>query len=55
MTSDIETLITALHVKIDNEYGGVKRFGRPPKLSASELLCLAPDRDHTANIMTATS
>jgi hypothetical protein len=41
VTSDIETLITALYVKIDNEYGGVKCFGRPPKLSASELLCLA--------------
>jgi len=38
---DIETLVTALYVKIDDEYGGVKCFGRPPKLSASELLCLA--------------
>jgi hypothetical protein len=38
---DIETLITALYVKIDDEYGGVRCFGRPPKLNASELLCLA--------------
>jgi hypothetical protein len=38
---DIETLVTALYVKIDDEYGGIKPFGRPPKLSASELLCLA--------------
>jgi Transposase DDE domain len=38
---DIETLVTALYVKIDDEYGGIKRLGRPPKLSASELLCLA--------------
>jgi hypothetical protein len=38
---DIETLVTALYVKIHDEYGGIKCFGRPPKLSASELLCLA--------------
>ena len=37
----METLVTALYVKIDDEYGGIKPFGRPPKLSASELLCLA--------------
>lgn len=41
MEKDIETLVTALYVKIDDEYGGIKPFGRPPKLSASELLCLA--------------
>jgi hypothetical protein len=41
MTSGIETLITALYVKIDNEYRGGKRFGRLPKLSACELLCPA--------------
>jgi hypothetical protein len=38
---NLETLVTALYVKIDDEYGGIKPFGRPPKLSASELLCLA--------------
>ena len=37
----METLVTALYVKIDDEYGGIKCFGRPLKLSASELLCLA--------------
>lgn len=31
---DIETLTTALYVKIDDEHGGIRRFGRPPKLSA---------------------
>jgi len=38
---DVETLVTALYVKIDDEYRGIKCFGRPPKLSASELLCPA--------------
>lgn len=33
--SDIETLITAMHVKIDDEHGGIRCFGRPPKLSAT--------------------
>lgn len=28
-------------MKIDDVHGGVRCFGRPPKLSASELLCLA--------------
>jgi hypothetical protein len=38
---DIETFLTALYVKIHDEYGGIKCFGSPPKLSTSELLCLA--------------
>jgi hypothetical protein len=34
--------LTALYVKIDDEWGGIARLpGRPPKLSHSELLCLA--------------
>jgi len=34
--------VTALYVKIDDEYAGITRLpGRPPKLSHSELLCLA--------------
>jgi hypothetical protein len=41
VNKDIETLITALYVKIDDEYGGIRRFGRPPKFSDTELLCLA--------------
>jgi hypothetical protein len=42
VTTDIDTLITALYVKIDDEWAGLVRLpGRPPKLSHSELLCLA--------------
>jgi Transposase DDE domain len=36
------TLVTALYVKIDDDWAGIARLpGRPPKLSHSELLCLA--------------
>ena len=42
MTTELNTLITALYVKIDDEWGAVARLpGRPAKLSHSELLCLA--------------
>lgn len=42
MTTDLNTLVTALYVKIDDEWAGIARLpGRPPKLSHSELLCLA--------------
>lgn len=42
MTTELNTLITALYVKIDDEWGAVARPpGRPAKLSHSELLCLA--------------
>ena len=41
MTNDIETLITALYVKIDDELGGPRWRGRPPVLTDSELVCLA--------------
>ena len=41
MTNDIETLITALYVKIDDELGGPRWLGRPPVLTDSELVCLA--------------
>ena len=42
MTTDLDTLITALYVKIDDERAELARLpGRPPKLSHSELLCLA--------------
>lgn len=33
--------MTALYVKIDDELGGARWLGRPPKLSDSELVCLA--------------
>ena len=41
MTTDLETLITALYVKIDDELVTDRRRGRPPLLSDSELVCLA--------------
>ncbi|MFD8007028.1 hypothetical protein ACFV4J_49665 [Streptomyces mirabilis] len=41
MTTDLNTLLTALYVKIDNEIGGTRCIGRPHLLSDSELVCLA--------------
>jgi hypothetical protein len=42
VTTNLDTLVTALYVKIDDERAGIARLpGRPPKLSHSELLCLA--------------
>ena len=42
MTTNLDTLVTALYVKIDDDRAGIARLpGRPPKLSHSELLCLA--------------
>jgi DDE family transposase len=41
VTNDIETLITALYVKIDDELGGPRWLGRPPVLTDSELVCIA--------------
>ncbi|MFE0256199.1 IS982 family transposase [Streptomyces sp. NPDC059010] len=41
MTTDLNTLLTALCVKIDGEIGGTRCIGRPPRLSNSELVCLA--------------
>lgn len=38
---DLDALITALYVKIDDEIGGTRCLGRPPQLSDSELVCLA--------------
>jgi hypothetical protein len=40
VTTDLNTLLTALYVKID-EIGGTRWLGRPPLLSDSELVCLA--------------
>ena len=40
--TDLDTLVIALYVKIDDDAAGIARLpGRPPKLSHSELLCLA--------------
>jgi hypothetical protein len=41
VTNDIETLITALYVKIDDELGGPRWLGRLPVLTASELVRVA--------------
>jgi hypothetical protein len=41
VTTDLNTLLTALYVKIDDHLGRRTRLGRPPKLSDAELLTLA--------------
>ena len=41
MTTDLNTLLTGLYVKIDEYLGRPARIGRPPKLSDAELLTLA--------------
>jgi hypothetical protein len=41
VTTDLNTLLTALYVKIDDYLGRHGRVGRPPKLSDAELLTLA--------------
>ena len=41
MTTDLNTLLTALYVKVDDEIGGTRCIGRPPLLSDSGLVCLA--------------
>ena len=41
MQTDINTLLTALYVKIDDWLGRPARIGRPPKLTDAELLTLA--------------
>jgi hypothetical protein len=41
VTTDLNTLLTALYVRIDDWLGRAPRTGRPPKLSDAELLTLA--------------
>jgi hypothetical protein len=41
VTTDLNTLLTALYVKIDDWLGRSRRMGRPPRLSDAELLTLA--------------
>ena len=41
VTTDLNTLLTALYVKIDDWLGRPRRPGRPPKLSDAELLTMA--------------
>jgi len=40
VTTDLNTLLTALDVKIDDWLGRPRRHGRPPRLSDAELLTL---------------
>jgi Transposase DDE domain len=41
VTTDLNTLLTALYVRIDDYLAGRVRAGRPPRLTDSELLTLA--------------
>ena len=42
MKTDLNSLVTALYVKIDDDWADLARLpGRPPRLSHSELVCLA--------------
>lgn len=41
MTTDLNTLLTALYVKIDDHLGRPAQTGRPPRLTDAELLTLA--------------
>jgi hypothetical protein len=41
VTTGLDTLITALYVGIDDDLGGIRRAGRPSRLTDSELVCLA--------------
>jgi hypothetical protein len=41
VTTNLNPLLTALYVKIDDHLGRRARTGRPPKLSDAELLTLA--------------
>jgi hypothetical protein len=41
MTNNLDALLTALYVKIDDEIGGTRWLGRPPRLTDSELVTLA--------------
>ena len=41
MHADLDTLVTALYVRVDDEIGRTRSLGRPPLLSDSELVCLA--------------
>jgi Transposase DDE domain len=41
VTNDLDTLLTALYVFLDDHVIGPRRIGRPPLLEDAELLCLA--------------
>jgi hypothetical protein len=42
VTNDLDTLLIALYVKIDDDLAGIRRpVGRPLRLTDAELVCLA--------------
>ncbi|MGX6748739.1 IS982 family transposase, partial [Streptomyces xantholiticus] len=41
MTTNLDALLAALYVFIDDHVAPRRRIGRPPKLTDAELLCLA--------------
>ncbi len=41
MTNDLDTLLTALYVKVDDELEAGRWMGRPPQLADAELITLA--------------
>lgn len=41
MTNDLDTLLTALYVKVDDELEASRWMGRPPQLTDAELVTLA--------------
>lgn len=41
VTTDLDTLLIALYVRIDDMLSLTPRYGRPPKLSDAELVTLA--------------
>lgn len=51
VTNDLNTLLTALYVKIDDELETGRRMGRPPQLTDSELVTLAVAQVCSASIL----
>ncbi len=51
--NDLDTLLTALHVKIDDEIGETRWLGRPPKLADSGLWALANPKIDEREVLTA--
>ncbi|MFD7279200.1 IS982 family transposase, partial [Streptomyces sp. NPDC059862] len=41
MTTNLDALLAALYVFIDDHVAPCRRIGRPPKLTDAELLCAA--------------
>ena len=41
MSADLDALLTCLYVLVDDLLPARRRFGRPPRISDSELICLA--------------